>query len=85
MPRQSLFFGLLASSGACLLLTPVARGGSPSTENRGVRAVFATQGEAEAAAARFGCNGAHRMGSLWMPCASHGEASGSSQPLPHPQ
>lgn len=37
----------------------------------GVPATFRTQAEAEAAAPRFGCKGAHRMGQMWMPCSSH--------------
>lgn len=41
------------------------------------KAVFATKAEAEAAAKKFHCTGAHKMGDQWMPCASHGEASGS--------
>lgn len=40
------------------------------------KALFDTQAEAEAAARHFNCTGAHRMGNQWMPCASHGEASG---------
>jgi hypothetical protein len=40
------------------------------------KAVFATKAEAEAAAKHFNCKGAHQMGSLWMPCASHGETKG---------
>ncbi|WP_228007206.1 DUF3721 domain-containing protein [Cyanobium sp. LEGE 06143] len=40
-------------------------------------AIFNTRAEAEAAAKAFNCQGAHRMGNQWMPCASHGETSGS--------
>jgi hypothetical protein len=40
------------------------------------KAVFATKAEAEAATKNFNCTGAHRMGTQWMPCASHGEATG---------
>ena len=32
------------------------------------QAMFKTQQEAEAAAPEFGCEGAHRMGSMWMVC-----------------
>jgi hypothetical protein len=39
--------------------------------------MFATKAEAEAAAKQFHCQGAHKMGTLWMPCASHGDATGS--------
>ena len=38
---------------------------------RGVRAMYPTREEAEAAAPQFGCEGAHQMGEQWMPCASH--------------
>ncbi|MEA5443429.1 hypothetical protein VB739_12760 [Cyanobium gracile UHCC 0281] len=48
------------------------------------KAVFATKAEAEAAAKHFNCTGAHKMGHQWMPCASHGEATGgTSSPAPH--
>ena len=38
------------------------------------QAMFKTQQEAEAAAPDFGCEGAHRMGSMWMVCAKHEQA-----------
>ncbi|MCT0209448.1 MAG: hypothetical protein DCF18_10260 [Cyanobium sp.] len=50
-----------------------------SAKDGGVQAVFATQQEAEAAAPRFGCKGAHRMGNVWMACASHPPAGGSQK------
>ncbi len=34
-------------------------------------ALFDTKVEAEKAASRFNCKGAHQMGSKWMPCESH--------------
>lgn len=37
----------------------------------GVRALYPTQSEAEAAAVHFGCEGAHQMGEQWMPCSAH--------------
>ena len=39
-----------------------------------VPAMYATQAEAEKAAPKFNCSGAHQMGDQWMPCAKHGEA-----------
>jgi len=42
----------------------------------GVNALYATKGEAEAAAKRFHCTGTHQMGDKWMPCAMKGNASG---------
>ena len=44
--------------------------------NDGVNALYATKGEAEAAAKRFHCTGTHQMGDKWMPCAMTGDASG---------
>ena len=50
----------------------------------GALPVFATKAEAEATAKHFNCQGAHKMGNQWMPCASHGEATGrTSSPSPH--
>ena len=43
------------------------------------QAMFKTQQEAEAAAPGFGCEGAHRMGSMWMVCAKHGQADHQGQ------
>ena len=37
------------------------------------QAMFKTREEAEAAAAGFGCKGAHKMGDMWMVCEKHGE------------
>ncbi len=34
-------------------------------------ALFDTKAEAEKAASRFNCKGAHQMGSKWMPCETH--------------
>ena len=36
--------------------------------------MFATKAEAEKAAAKLNCTGAHQMGDKWMPCAKHGDA-----------
>ena len=44
---------------------------SESTKN-GTAALFETKEEAEAAAIKFNCTGAHKMGQKWMPCAEHG-------------
>jgi hypothetical protein len=50
----------------------------------GTKATFATKAEAEAAAKHFHCTGAHKMGDQWMPCASHGDATGKpSSPKAH--
>ncbi|MBU6251154.1 MAG: hypothetical protein KGO47_08325 [Cyanobacteria bacterium REEB417] len=39
-----------------------------------VPAMYPTKAEAEKAASRFNCTGAHQMGNHWMPCAQHGDA-----------
>jgi len=36
--------------------------------------MYPTKAEAEKAASRFNCTGAHQMGNQWMPCAQHGDA-----------
>jgi hypothetical protein len=36
--------------------------------------MYATKAEAEKAARKFNCTGAHQMGNQWMPCAQHGDA-----------
>ena len=33
--------------------------------------LFNTKEEAEKAASKKGCSGAHKMGNKWMPCATH--------------
>ena len=42
-----------------------------SPTSRGIKAMYATRAEAEAAAPQFGCQGAHPMGQQWMPCSAH--------------
>ena len=39
------------------------------------QAMFKTEAEAKAAAPGFGCEGAHRMGDMWMVCGKHGDAN----------
>ena len=38
------------------------------------QAMFKTEAEAQAAAPGFGCEGAHRMGEMWMVCTKHSDA-----------
>jgi len=58
--------------------------GAQAMGQGGQQAMFKTKAEAEAAAKKFNCKGAHKMGEMWMPCASHGEASGTmSSPAAH--
>ena len=35
---------------------------------------YPTRAEAESEAKKLGCLGVHKMGSLWMPCATHGSS-----------
>lgn len=72
---------LLLGSGLCSLsLTPAARAGSTPAQSGAVPAMYATQAEAEAAAPKFGCKGAHKMGKQWMPCPEHPAGGSSSHP-----
>ncbi len=43
--------------------------GNPTSKNI---YAYPTRTRAEAEAKKLGCLGVHKMGSLWMPCASHG-------------
>ena len=72
MKRASLLFGsLLLVTGASVLANH--HGDQPK------QAMFKTQKEAEAAAPGFGCEGAHRMGSMWMVCSQHDQAGHQGQ------
>ena len=50
---------------------------SPNSQNhhhkqsKQISNLFNTKEEAEKAASRYGCNGAHKMGKKWMPCKIH--------------
>ena len=39
------------------------------------QAMFKAAAEAKAAAPEFGCEGAHRMGEMWMVCVKHTDAN----------
>jgi len=78
MPRLIASPPLVIGSAFCLIVGGSAAWAGSSPANAGaVPAMYASQAEAEAAAAKFGCKGAHRMGTQWMPCAQH-PASGST-------
>ena len=66
---------LIALASACL--TSAAR--AQHANQGAVPAMYATQAEAEKAASKFNCSGAHQMGDLWMPCSSHGDAKTHAQ------
>ena len=54
--------------------------GAAQANTGGVPAMYATKAQAEAAAKKhFNCTGAHPMGNQWMPCATHGQSSGTTQ------
>ena len=54
--------------------------GAAQANTGGVPAMYATKAQAEAAAKKhFNCTGAHPMGDQWMPCATHGQSSGTTQ------
>ena len=59
-----------------MALAPGAALADQGHQKDGVTALYATKGEAEAAAKRFHCTGTHQMGDKWMPCAMKGNASG---------
>ena len=67
---------LLAALGVLLSPLEVGPARAQHPGQGAQQAVFATRAEAEAAAKHFHCHGAHRMGDQWMPCASHGDATG---------
>ena len=61
---------LLALAFACLPSVACAQ----HTNSAAVPAMYASKAEAEKAASKFNCIGAHQMGNKWMPCAKHGDA-----------
>ena len=46
----------------------INRSNSPSQKNI---YAYSTKAQAEIEAKKIGCNGVHKMGKLWMPCAIH--------------
>ena len=54
---------------ACTLVLLGAAGNAQNDQPK--QAMFKTEAEAQAAAPGFGCEGAHRMGEMWMVCAKH--------------
>ena len=75
---------LTAAIGASLSGGPAVMAAPAPTAQGCTKAMFATKAEAEAAAKHFNCKGAHKMGEMWMPCASHGDATGThASPMAH--
>lgn len=84
MNSFALKLTLAATFGACLCAAPGAMAAPNPSGQTGTKAMFATKAEAEAAAKQFHCQGAHKMGNLWMPCANHGAATGNhNSPMAH--
>ena len=48
-------------------------GCSSNSNQEPTPALFDSRAEAEKAAKKFNCKGAHQMGDKWMPCESHEE------------
>ncbi len=72
--RFRQLFGVIA------IATGIQLVGAAQANTGGVPAMYATKAEAEAAAKKhFNCTGAHQMGNQWMPCATHGHSSGTTQ------
>jgi hypothetical protein len=61
---------VIALASACLPSVACAQ----HSNSGAVPAMYATKAEAEKAASKFNCTGAHQMGDQWMPCAKHGDA-----------
>ena len=54
-------------------------GAGAQANTAAVPAMYPSKAEAEDAARKhFNCTGAHPMGQQWMPCAKHGQATGSA-------
>ena len=84
MHRFSHLLILAAAVASSLAAAPAVIAAPDPASQGGIKAMFTTKAEAEAAAKQFHCQGAHRMGEMWMPCASHGDATGShSSPMAH--
>lgn len=84
MTRHRQVFASVATVGGFMAVLCAGAACAQQTGQGAQKAMFNTKAEAEAAARQFKCKGAHKMGNQWMPCASHGEASGGvSGPASH--
>ena len=77
MSRFHPVLALAAAMASSLAAPPAVIAVPDPAAQEGTKAMFATKAEAEAAAKQFHCQGAHKMGAMWMPCASHDDATGS--------
>ena len=64
-------FYVLSSVMSALLVMSCTNVAANNESGQPKQAMFKTRAEAEAAAADFGCTGAHQMGSMWMVCEHH--------------
>jgi len=62
---------LIALASACLPSVACAQHSNAGA----MPAMYATKAEAEQAASKFNCTGAHQMGNQWMPCAKHADGN----------
>ena len=51
--------------------SPIERSINSSTSSSSRKRAYPTKSMAEAEAKKLGCKGVHKMGQLWMPCATH--------------
>ena len=83
MPRQPWLLACAAAATAASAAAPGLPALAQAQGQAAQRALFNSRAEAEAAARHFNCEGAHRMGNQWMPCASHAGASGQNAKPSH--
>lgn len=80
MPNARLQHLAATLAGALSVAASTTLGTYAQANSGGAPAMYATKAEAEAAAKQhFNCTGAHQMGNKWMPCATHGQSSGTTQ------
>ena len=61
----------VVSSYVLITFSVLLMGCSSHSNPKATPALFETKAEAEKAARKFNCKGAHKMGDKWMPCDSH--------------
>jgi hypothetical protein len=84
MIHSSRWLAVAAAIASCFGATPAAMTAQDPAGQGGTKAMFATKAEAETAAKQFHCQGAHKMGDMWMPCVNHGAATGThGSPMAH--
>ena len=61
----------VASASILMTFSFLVMGCSNQPNQEPITSLFDTKTEAEKAAKKFNCKGAHKMGKKWMPCMSH--------------